>query len=551
LLQSYRSTLVAHGLHSPDATPRGDLPLFATPESSWRGAHGHAPAWHSATGMTIRSKLALGLFSIALVLLLPLALALQSLERLHVTTTLLQKREFAASLLLNRMRSSTDELRRLDLALLFVHKPENRLAVDSQLTALSAMADSLRELGMVQAAEKIGSSVDKIAVHVPAEYAAAAAGRGAEADSISAQHLLPAITGTERELTVAEAELRDRSSRLVAAATEETAAARNAAALALAVAGTLALIISVILWRSISRPVVDLEHGMAAVAGGNFGYRLRIATKRRDEFGRLAQSFQSMAHQLAQLDRLKAEFISIASHELKTPINVIVGYLQLIDEEVYGPVSEKQREVLRTIDTQTRSLARLVHQLLDISRFEAGGGKLELRPVRFDHFLAELESTFRVLAMQRGVNFRLEQIGTLPCEVLWDRDRMSEVLGNLLSNAFKFTDQGGLVELVAESSDEGLRLTIHDTGAGIPPRQLAHIFEKFYQADNQDSAAHGGTGLGLAIAKQIVTAHGGDITVESTVGAGTIFRIVLPERAGSKSRGQRLSPGTPSVGATA
>jgi len=501
--------------------------------------------------MTIRSKLALGLFSIAIVLLLPLALALQSLERLHVTTTLLQKREFAASLLLNRMRSSTDELRRLDLALLFVHKPENRLAVDSQITALSAMADSLNALGMVQAAGKIGSAVEKIAVHVPAEFAAAAAGRGAEADSISAQHLLPAITASERELTVAEAELRDRSSRLVAAATDETAAARNAAALALAVAGTLALIISVILWRSISRPVVDLEHGMAAVADGNFDYRLRIATKRRDEFGRLAQSFQSMAHQLAQLDRLKAEFISIASHELKTPINVIVGYLQLIDEEVYGPVSEKQREVLRTIDTQTRSLARLVHQLLDISRFEAGGGKLELRPVRFDHFLAELESTFRVLAMQRGVNFRLEQIGELPCEVLWDRDRMSEVLGNLLSNAFKFTDQGGLVELIAESHDDRLRLTIHDTGAGIPPRQLAHIFEKFYQADNQDSAAHGGTGLGLAIARQIVTAHGGDISVESTVGAGTTFHIILPVRAGNRSRGQHLSPGTSSVGVTA
>jgi hypothetical protein len=97
--------------------------------------------WAAATGMTIRSKLALGLFSIAIVLLLPLALALQSLERLHVTTTLLQKREFAASLLLNRMRSGTDELRRLDLPLLFVTKPEIRLAMDSQLTALSAMAD--------------------------------------------------------------------------------------------------------------------------------------------------------------------------------------------------------------------------------------------------------------------------------------------------------------------------------------------------------------------------------------------------------------------------
>ncbi|HEU6453325.1 MAG TPA: HAMP domain-containing sensor histidine kinase [Gemmatimonadaceae bacterium] len=502
--------------------------------------------------MTIRSKLALGLFSIAIVLLLPLALALQSLERLHVTTTLLQKREFAASLLMNRLRSGTDELRRLELTLAVIPTRENRRAVDSQLVALTARTDSLRALGMPEAADRIGASVAKIANYLPAEYAALAAGHGEKADSISARQLRPAITDTERELTLAEAELRDRTSHLVAAATDETAAARNAAALALAVAGTLALIISVILWRSISRPVVDLEHGMAAVADGNFGYRLKIATKRRDEFGRLAQSFESMAHQLAQLDRLKAEFISIASHELKTPINVIVGYLQLVDEEVYGPVSDKQREVLRTIDAQTRSLARLVHQLLDISRFEAGGGKLELRPVQLDHFLEELESTFRVLAMQRGVNFQLVQTGTLPCEVLWDRDRMSEVLGNLLSNAFKFTERGGSVELVAEAADDGLRLTVHDTGAGIPPRQLAHIFEKFYQADNQGSAAHGGTGLGLAIAKQIVAAHGGDIAVESVVGAGTTFRIVLPERAGGVRRpGLRVSPGAPGAGVIA
>ncbi|HEU4584885.1 MAG TPA: HAMP domain-containing sensor histidine kinase [Gemmatimonadaceae bacterium] len=501
--------------------------------------------------MTIRSKLALGLFSIAIVLLLPLALALQSLERLHVTTTLLQKREFAASLLMNRLRSGTDELRRLELTLAVIPTRENRRAVDSQLVALTARTDSLRALGMPGAADRIGASVDKIADFLPAEYAALAAGHGEKADSISARQLRPAITDTERELTLAEAELRDRTSHLVAAATDETAAARNAAALALAVAGTLALIISVILWRSISRPVVDLEHGMAAVANGNFGYRLKIATKRRDEFGRLAQSFDSMAHQLAQLDRLKAEFISIASHELKTPINVIVGYLQLVDEEVYGPVSEKQREVLRTIDAQTRSLARLVHQLLDISRFEAGGGKLELRPVQLDHFLEELESTFRVLAMQRGVNFQLVQTGTLPCEVLWDRDRMSEVLGNLLSNAFKFTERGGSVELVAEAADDGLRLTVHDTGAGIPPRQLAHIFEKFYQADNQDSAAHGGTGLGLAIAKQIVAAHGGDITVESVVGSGTTFRIFLPERASTRRAGLRVAPGAPGAGVVA
>jgi signal transduction histidine kinase len=501
-----------------------------------------------APRVTIRSKLALGLFAIAAVLLLPLALTLQSLERLHDTTALLQRRDVAASLLLNRMRSGADELGRLDLALLFVHKPENRAAMDSQLTALALTADSLRHLDMADASRKIGDAVARIGSYVTDEYTAAAAGRNADADSISSHHILPAINAAERELTTAEHDLRDRSSRLVAAATEETSAARNAAAVGLGVAATLALIIAIVLWRSISRPVRDLEKGMAAVADGNFGYRLRIAPQRRDEFGRLAESFQSMASQLAQLDRLKAEFISIASHELKTPINVILGYLQLIDEGVYGTISPKLRETLRTIDTQTRSLARLVHQLLDISRFEAGGGKLDLRPTALDHFLQELEDTFRVLAMQRSIDFRVERLGVLPAEVLWDPDRVSEVLGNLLSNAFKFTERNGSVELHADATDSQVHLSIRDTGAGIPPQQLPHIFEKFYQADNQGSATHAGTGLGLAIARQIVVAHGGQISVESSLGVGTTFHITLPVRAGGRLRGRAL---TPSVGVPA
>ncbi len=496
-----------------------------------------------APRVTIRSKLALGLFGIAIVLLVPLVLTLRSLERLHDTTTLLQKREFAASLLLNRMRSTTDELRRLDLAILFVHKTETRVAMDSQLTGLRAMADSLRHLGMERAADRIVAAVEHVASYVPDEYAAAAAGRAPVADSISSAHVLPGIAATERELTAAERELRDRSGRLVAAATGETSSARNAAAIGLAVAGTLALIIAIVLWRSISRPVSDLEHGMAAVAGGNFGYRLKIAPNRRDEFGRLAQSFQTMARQLAQLDRMKAEFVSIASHELKTPVNVILGYLQLIDEGMYGSISPKLREILRTIDAQTRSLARLVHQLLDMSRFEAGAGKLDLRAMKLGAFLSELDDTFRVLALQRGIDFRIERLGPLPDEVIWDPDRMSEVLGNLLSNAFKFTERGGTVELIAEASDSRVHLTVRDTGAGIPPQQLPLIFEKFYQADNQGAAAQEGTGLGLAIAKQIVSAHGGEITVESTLGVGTTFHLVLPVEAGTRARGRPIPPG--------
>lgn len=119
----------------------------------------------------------------------------------------------------------------------------------------------------------------------------------------------------------------------------------------------------------------------------------------------------------------------------------------------------------------------------------------------------------------------------LPSHVLWDEDRINEVLGNLLSNAFKFTDRGGVVELVVEGSESEVRIDVQDTGVGIAAEQLPHIFEKFFQANNQAYAAVKGTGLGLAIAREIVEAHGGTISVESTLGRGTTFSITLPVRA--------------------
>jgi two-component system sensor histidine kinase ResE len=238
-----------------------------------------------------------------------------------------------------------------------------------------------------------------------------------------------------------------------------------------------------------------------------------------------------MTGQLAELDKLKAEFVSVASHELKTPINVIVGYLELLQENIYGELNPKQREICATLGKQAQTLTRLVKRLLDISRFEAGGGKLERRQIDLDRFLHTFESSFQVLALQREISFRVVRGDDLPSHVLWDEDRINEVLGNLLSNAFKFTDRGGTVELAVEGVDNEVTITVRDSGAGIPPEQLPHIFEKFYQANNQAQSASRGTGLGLAIAREIVEAHGGTISVASSQGVGTTFTITLPVRA--------------------
>ena len=492
--------------------------------------------------MTIRTKLAVGLIAILALLVTPLGVAYRSLQRVHDATLLLRDREFAASLLLGRVRSGMEELRRAETALLFVHDVGSRDAMSRAIARIMATTDSLERYDLDSAAHDIRAAISEVALVAPEEYRVALDGRTALAERISTLQVVPAMARVERALTVAEQSLRERTRvRVERTATDVTDAGRLATVAAI-VALLLAGLIAVWLLRAISRPVREMERGMHAISEGEFDYRLEINPFRRDEFGRLAASFQSMARQLKELDKLKAEFLSIASHELKTPINVILGYVQLMVEGVYGPVNEHQKEIMSTVESQAKSLARLTKSLLDIGRFDAGGGTVSPRSIELRALLAELEKAFRVLAEQRGVALQVTWADDAPHEVQWDPDRMSEVLGNLLGNAVKFTPGGGHVSLRVEKAGDGVVIEVRDTGAGIPADQLPHIFEKFYQADNQESASQRGTGLGLAIAKGIVEAHKGTITVESTPGVGTVFTLVLPLRVSGRRQSGRSEP---------
>jgi signal transduction histidine kinase len=487
---------------------------------------GSPPLYSSA--MTLRARLAAGMLAIAIVLVVPLVLALHSLEALHQSALGLRNTEFAASLLLGRIRGRTENLRRAEDALLIIHDSASQVRMSTEVAALSAMADSLEEYALDSAAQQLGTAIGAVDVAAPREYAAALARRSARADSISAHDVRPAIVRIERWTAAAEASLRERTGDRVAAAADSAERARQFSAAVLAFATLLATAIAAWLTRSVSGPVEELEAGMQAVSEGEFGHRLALAPARHDEFGRLAASFATMARQLAELDKLKAEFVSVASHELKTPVNVLLGYLQLLEEGVYGELTERQLEVCQTLEVQCQAIGRLVKQLLDVSRFEAGGGKLEPRPFALQDLLDDLATSFHVLARQRNVNFIVTSDPRVPREVVWDPDRISEVLGNLLSNAFKFTPRGGHVDLDVDADGDHVHMKVHDSGAGIPAAQLPRIFDKFFQADNQVAAAAEGTGLGLAIAKNIVEAHRGTITANSTPGVGTTFAITLP-----------------------
>jgi signal transduction histidine kinase len=480
--------------------------------------------------LTLRTRLNLGILGIAVVLVAPLVLSLRSLQALQNDTTLLRDREYAATLLLGRMRAVHDEL--LQTTVLIAITPNDAMQ-NQYLDAVQTLArqtDTLAKLTELASVGQIRSSIGRLIEFTPRAFNMARANRIARRDSIVDLVISPALNTVDRIIQNTGDAMESRTAERVddfAVRTEE------AAVLALAALGIAILIaFGVALWltRSISAPLKELDAGMRAVAEGHFKRPLAISGDRGDEFGRLAESFRSMAGQLEELDRLKAEFVSIATHELKTPVNVILGYLQLLQENVYGDLNDRQREIAGTLVSQTQQLSRLIRQLLDVSRFDAGGGKLETKPVVLSEFLTDLERAFRVLALQREVSFDVKSDRDIPHEVIWDPVRINEVLGNLLSNAFKFTNKGGRVTLIVGREGDQVRMAVSDTGAGIPRDQIQHIFEKFYQADTQAPLALRGAGLGLAIAKSIVTAHNGAIDVESRVGVGTTFTIRLPVR---------------------
>jgi signal transduction histidine kinase len=407
--------------------------------------------------------------------------------------------------------------------------------MDRQVIRVASLADSLRRFDLPSYGDSIASAVQQMAEAAPSEYTAALANETRVADSLSDHVFVPALNRADSTVRTAEHELQVRTTARVSSQSANIGGTQSASILALVLALVIAASIAFWLTRTISQPINDLKSGMRAVADGELDYELKIPSDRSDEFGELARSFREMNRQLGELDKLKAEFVSVASHELKTPINVIIGYLQLLDEGVYGPLTPQQQHIHETLGIQANTLLRLVKQLLDVSRFEAGGGRLELRDIRLDSLRRELENSFHVLAVQREIKFCVQERDGLPDQVHWDLDRINEVLGNLLSNAFKFTPHGGSVTLTIEPTDAGVRMEVRDTGAGIPAEQLPRIFEKFYQADNQSSARAAGSGLGLAIAKQIVEAHGGTISCESTPGVGTAFTITLPVHAARRA----------------
>ena len=321
---------------------------------------------------------------------------------------------------------------------------------------------------------------------------------------------------------------------------QKTAAARDQSAMAARVVGWLTfggigltIILASLHARSISRPLKKLAQELRLVGKGEFQRYLDIQSPA--EVGELSRAFNWMASRLALLDEMKEDFIAHISHELRTPLTAIREGTTLLWEEIPGPLTTSQREIIEVVRNHSERLYRFLSTVLDLSKMEAGMMDYTRVPSDPAALLDRSIQTVQLTAQRKGI--RLEVMCPHPLPVLLlDEGRMQQVLDNLLNNAMKFTPGGGLVRLAASLKertgetgwDRWVEVRISDTGSGIPLEEIERIFNKFYQSPHHQSQRERGTGLGLAIARHIVAAHGGRLWVESQLGKGSTFILVLP-----------------------
>jgi signal transduction histidine kinase len=287
------------------------------------------------------------------------------------------------------------------------------------------------------------------------------------------------------------------------------------------IALVVSLLLGIFLARTLTRPIREITTATRAVADGDL--EQKVPVRSHDELGELATSFNLMSTKLAHSVNIRRQMTADIAHELRTPISVILGHTEAMHDGVLPP-SEETFDIIRD---EALRLERMVEDLRTLSRADSGELTLTYGLVSAQDLVDQAIKAYRPHARKKDIKLRVEASPDLP-EVNIDPDRMAQVLSNLLSNALRYTPQGGDIMISTKHTASDIEIRVHDSGRGIEPEELPNIFDRFYRTDKSRQRESGGSGLGLAIAKSIVEGHGGRIWAESEPGGGTTIVIALP-----------------------
>jgi signal transduction histidine kinase len=303
----------------------------------------------------------------------------------------------------------------------------------------------------------------------------------------------------------------------------------------------------------IANPIAALTRIATRIAQGDLSQRMTRYPQ--NEIGIMATAFNQMTEQLveniAKLDeqvkiieksnkelriannkakeaaRLKSEFMATMSHELRTPLNAILGFTGIMLEGMGGEIDEEAQHMLERVDSNSKRLLGLINDILDIAKIEAGRMNIVSEPMRPAELVDRWQAQMSVLAEQKALDFEIYLDPALPDVIYGDAERITQVVVNLLSNAFKFTEKGK-VTLALERNEQNWLISVTDTGVGIPPHAINYIFDEFRQVDGTSTRMYGGSGLGLSIVRNLCRMMDGSIKVASTLGMGSTFTVTLP-----------------------
>lgn len=288
----------------------------------------------------------------------------------------------------------------------------------------------------------------------------------------------------------------------------------------------IAIIIGTLIAFFISRfttnPIKEMVEFSKRIERGNYSARININTN--DEIGGLAKALNHMAEHLSEIEKMRKTLVQNVSHDLRTPLAVIKGYLETLNDEAF--TKEERKRSMQIIKNETERMESMLEELSELSLIDSKKYKLNLEKINLNEVVSETVEIMKIEAEKKGLFLKMEQ--DRASYILADKKRIKEILMNLLSNAIKFTEKGG-VYIKSYQDEKNAVISIKDTGKGIAKEEIPHIFERFYRGEKSRSAKTGGLGIGLTIVKELVYAHKGRIKIKSELNKGTEFKVYFPK----------------------